>query len=197
MFSNVEQYINTGKSLLQAQTTNFNALASNTLQSTEKLAALNLAALKASTQDIGNVLSQATAARDPQAFFSTLAAQWQPNAEKATSYARYLGEILMETQSAFSKAAETQIADVSRAATSLVDHVVAVAPAGSSDAAAFLKSIMGTANAVYEQVNKVAKQTTDAIQAQTATFSTQYVKPVQAAQNAATTTTASATDSAA
>jgi phasin family protein len=167
-------------------------MANSALESTEKLAALNLAALKASTQDIGNVLSQATSARDPQAFFNTLAAQWQPNAEKATSYARYVGEILTETQSAFSKVAETQIAEVSRAAAALVDQMAAAAPGGSSDAAAFLKSIMGTATAVYEQANKVAKQAGEAMQAQAATFSGQYVQPVRAAQNAASATTATA-----
>jgi phasin family protein len=192
MFSNVEQYINTGKSFLESQTTAFTTMANSALESTEKLAALNLAALKASTQDIGNVLSQATSARDPQAFFNTFAAQWQPNAEKATSYARYVGEILTETQSAFSKVAETQIAEVSRAAATLVDQMAAAAPGGSSDAAAFLKSIMGTANAVYEQANKVAKQAGEAMQAQAATFSSQYVQPVRAAQNAASAATTTA-----
>jgi phasin family protein len=190
MFSNAEQYMNTGKSLLESQTTAFNAMANSALQGTEKLAALNLAALKASTQDIGNVLSQATSVRDPQAFFNTLASQWQPNAEKATSYARYVGEILTETQSAFSKAAETQIAEVSRVAAALVDQMAAAAPGGSSDAAAFLKSIMGTANAVYEQVNKVAKQAGEAMQTQAANLSSQYVQPVRAAQSVTTAVTA-------
>jgi phasin family protein len=192
MFSNVEQYMNTGKSFLESQTTAFNTMANSALEGTEKLATLNLAALKASTQDIGNVLSQATSARDPQAFFNTLASQWQPNAEKATSYARYVGEILTETQAAFSKVAETQIAEVSRAAAALVDQIAAAAPGGSSDAAAFLKSIMGTANAVYEQVNKVAKQAGEAMQAQATTFSGQYIQPVRAAQNAASAATATA-----
>src|ERR1700712_5440043 len=170
MVPNVEQYMNSGKAFLESQTTAFKTLASTALESTEKVTTLNLAAMKASAADVGNVLTQATSARDPQAFFALMTAQFQPNAEKAASYARYLGEIFTETQSVFSKTAEAQVAEVSRAAAALVDQVAAASPAGSSDAMALVKSMMGTANAVYEQVNKVAKQTGEAIQAQTATF---------------------------
>ena len=183
MFPNVEQYLNSSKALMQSQASAFQTLAGSALESAEKVATLNLAAMKASAQDFGNVLTQATSARDPQAFFALVTAQFQPNNEKAASYARYLGEIFTETQQIFSKTAEAQVAEVSRAATAIVDQFAAAAPAGSSDAMALVKSMMGTANAVYEQVNKVAKQTGEAMQAQAANLSGQLVKPVQAAAN--------------
>lgn len=183
MFPNVEQYLNSSKALMQSQASAFQTLAGSALESAEKVATLNLAAMKASAQDFGNVLTQASAARDPQAFFALVTAQFQPNTEKAASYARYLGEIFSETQQIFSKTAEAQVAEVSRAATAIVDQLAAAAPAGSSDAVALVKSMMGTANAVYEQVNKVAKQTGEAMQAQAANMSGQFVKPVQAATN--------------
>lgn len=179
MFPNVEQYMNSSKAFFESQTAVFKTLANTALESTEKVTTLNLAAMKASAADAGNVLTQATAARDPQALFALLTSQFQPNAEKAASYARYLGEIVTETQSVFSKTAEAQVAEVSRAAAALVDQVAAASPAGSSDAMALVKSMMGTANAVYEQVNKVAKQTGEAIQAQTASFAGQYAQPLK------------------
>ena len=183
MFPNVEQYLNSSKALMQSQASAFQTLAGSALESAEKVATLNLAAMKASAQDFGNVLTQASTARDPQAFLALVTAQFQPNNEKAASYARYLGEIFTETQQIFSKTAEAQVAEVSRAATAIVDQFAAAAPAGSTDAMALVKSMMGTANAVYEQVNKVAKQTGEAMQAQAANLSGQLAKPVQAAAN--------------
>jgi phasin family protein len=196
MVPNVEQYMNSGKAFLESQANAFKTLASTALESTEKVATLNLAAMKASAADAGNVLTQATSARDPQAFFALITSQVQPNAEKTASYARYLGEIFAETQSVFAKTAEAQVAEVSRVAAALVDQVAANAPAGSSDAMALVKSMMGTANAVYEQVNKVAKQTGEAIQAQTATFASQYAKPLKSMQTAAATAANNTTEAA-
>jgi phasin family protein len=196
MLPNVEQYLNASKAFMQSQATAFNTLASSALESTEKVATLNMAAIKASAQDAGNVLTQATSARDPQEFFALVTSQFQPNGEKAASYARYLGEIITETQQVFAKTAEAQVAEVSRTATAIVDQFAAVSPAGSSDAMALVKSMMGNANAFYEQVNKVVKQTGEAMQAQAANLSGQIVKPVQAAANQAT-AAAGVTDTAA
>jgi phasin family protein len=196
MVPNVEQYMNSSKSFLESQTTAFKTLASTALESTEKVTTLNLAALKASAADAGNVLTQASSIRDPQALFALMNAQFQPNAEKAASYARYLGEIFAETQAVFSKAAEAQIAEVSRVAAALVDQAAAASPAGSSDAMALVKSMMGTANAVYEQVNKVAKQTGEAMQAQTANLAGQYTQPLKTMQTAAATAANSTTEAA-
>jgi phasin family protein len=196
MVPNVEQYMNSSKAFLESQANAFKTLASTALESTEKVTTLNLAAMKASAADAGNVLTQATSARDPQALFALITAQFQPNAEKAASYARYLGEILAESQSVFSKTAEAQVAEVSRVAAALVDQVAATAPAGSSDAMALVKSMMGNANAVYEQINKVAKQTGEAIQAQTAGLAGQYAQPLKAMQTAAPAAANSSTEAA-
>jgi phasin family protein len=195
MIPNVEQYMNSGKAFFESQANAFKTLASTALESTEKVATLNLAAMKASAADAGNMLTQATSARDPQAFFALVTTQLQPNGEKAASYARYLAEIFSETQSVFSKTAEAQVAEVSRVAAALFDQVAANSPAGSSDAMALVKSMMGTANAVYEQVNKVAKQTGEAIQAQTATLAGQYAQPLKSMQTAAATAAAPAANS--
>ena len=193
MLPNIEQYLNSSKAFFESQAIAFQTLASTAMESTEKVTTLNLAAMKASAADAGNVLTQATTARDPQALFALMMSQFQPNAEKAASYARYLGEIFAETQSVFSKTAEAQIAEVSRVAAGLVDQVAAASPAGSSDAMALVKSMMGTANAVYEQVNKVSKQTGEAIQAQTSTFAGQYAQPLKTMQMAAAAATPATT----
>ena len=190
MVPNIEQYMSSGKAFLESQTTAFATLATTALESAEKVATLNLAAFKASAADASNVLSQATNARDPQEFLVMITSQIQPNAEKAASYARYLGEIITDAQSVFSKAAEAQIAEISRAGAAMVDQLSASAPAGSSDAMAVVKSMMGTANAAYEHLNKTAKQTGEAIQAQTAGLSAQYGQSVKAVQTAAADTEA-------
>lgn len=179
MFPNFEQYSASGRALLDTQTTAVNALASNMLQGVERIANLNLAAAKASSEEFSANMTKLLSATNPQEFFGISAAQFQPNLEKASSYARYVSEIYSESQLAVAKAIETQVSEASRAAAAVLDQLSKNAPAGSEDAMALMKSMMGNGNAFYEQITKVVKQTTDTMQAQARNFAGSYVQPAQ------------------
>jgi phasin family protein len=192
MFFNFDQYSASSKALLDTHTTTVNALAGNLLQGVERIASLNLAAAKASSEEFSANLGKLLAAKDPQEFFGLSAAQFQPNLEKASSYTRHLSEICSESGVAIARAIETQVAEASRAAAAVVDQLSTNAPAGTDDAMAMVKSMMGNGNAFYEQVTKLVKQTTDAMQAQARNFAGSYVQPAQQAEKVVSIVTQSA-----
>ena len=83
---------------------------------------------------------------------------FQPGIDKATAYARSLYEVAAGTQSEISAALEAQIADFSKDVVVALDAALKSAPAGSEPAVAAVKSVIGTANSVYESIAKASKQ---------------------------------------
>ncbi len=174
MFSIPEQFSSATKANFETQLALYSSLASKTLESLEKIVALNLTAAKATLEESTATARQLLAAKDPQEFLSLSAAQAQPNAEKAVAYGRHLASITSGTQAEFSKAAETQIAEANRKVISLVEEVSKNAPAGSENAVAILKSAIGNASAGYEQFTKSTKQAVEVIEANLASAVNQF-----------------------
>ena len=83
---------------------------------------------------------------------------FQPSIDKATAYARSLYEVAAGTQSEMTAVLEAQIADFSKDVVVVLDAALKSAPSGSEPAVAAVKSVIGTANTVYESIAKAAKQ---------------------------------------
>jgi phasin family protein len=83
---------------------------------------------------------------------------FQPGIDKATAYARSLYEVAVGTQSEISAVLEAQIADYSKDVVVALDAALKSAPAGSESAVAAVKSVIGTANTMYESIAKASKQ---------------------------------------
>jgi len=83
---------------------------------------------------------------------------FQPGIDKATAYARSVYEVAAGTQSELSAVLEAQIADFSKDVVVALDAALKSAPAGSEPAVAAVKSVIGTANTVYENIAKASKQ---------------------------------------
>lgn len=164
MFPMSEQLSAATKSQIESQLALFNALTAKAFDSIEKVIELNVNATKASLDETSATAKQLLAAKDPQEFFSLTAAQAQPSAEKALAYSRHLASIASSTQAEFTKAAEAQIAENNRKVGALVEEIGKSAPAGSENAIAMFKSMMGSANAGYEQLSKTAKQAAETIE---------------------------------
>lgn len=164
MFPISEQLSAATKSQIESQLALFNALTAKAFDSIEKVIELNVNATKASLDETSATAKQLLAAKDPQEFFSLTAAQAQPSAEKALAYSRHLASIASSTQAEFTKAAEAQIAENNRKVGALVEEIGKSAPAGSENAVAMFKSMMGSANAGYEQLSKTAKQAAETIE---------------------------------
>lgn len=164
MFSNTQQFSNATKSLFEGQFAAFSALTGNVVESVEKVVALNLAAVKASSEESTAAAKQFLAAKDPQEFFSLVTVQATLNAEKVQSYGRQLAEIASNTKAELNKVVEAQIAEAKDKVTAMVSEVTKNAPAGSEQAVAILKSAIDNASAGYEQLSKTAKQANEAVE---------------------------------
>lgn len=182
MFNVPEQFSAATKANFESQLALLNALTTKAFESVEKVIELNVNAARASLEESSATARQLLAAKDAQEFFSLSAAQAQPSTEKAIAYGRHLAGIASSTQAEFAKAAETQIAEATRKVSALVDEVTKNAPAGSENAIAILKSMIGNANAGYEQLTKTAKQAVETIESNLANATTQFT---QAAEKAA------------
>lgn len=102
---------------------------------------------------------------------------FQPGIDKATTYARNLYEVAAGTQSEINAVLETQIADFSKDVVVALDAALKSAPAGSEPAVAAVKSVIGTANMVYENIAKASKQLAAMTEANLAAASQAGVAP--------------------
>lgn len=182
MFTVPEQFSAATKANFESQLAMINALTAKAFEGVEKVIQLNINAGRASLEESSATARQLLAAKDAQEFFSLTAAQAQPTAEKAVAYGRHLVGIASTTQAEFAKATESQIAEATRKVSTLVDEVTKNAPAGSENAIAILKSMIGNASAGYEQLTKNAKQAVETIEANVANATSQFA---QAAEKAA------------
>lgn len=149
-----EQFIATQKANLET----LFGLTSKAFEGVEKLAELNLQALRSNLAESQAFAQRALSAKDAQELLALQASYAQPMAEKLLSYGRHVYEITAGAQAEFARVAETHYDDQNRKMQSLVDNVAKNAPAGSETAVAVMKSAINAANTTYETVQKVTKQ---------------------------------------
>ena len=170
-------------------------LTSQVFEGADKLLQLNVAAARALLQDGHAHVKQSLDAQDPRELLALQSTSIQPLAEKATSYAQQVYQILTATQAEFVRAVEVQ-AEAQQARTEQVlDSFSRNAPAGSETAVAAVKSALNAQNAAYESARKAAKQVVDLAQSNIDAVTAAAVHTSQQAA-AATQRTSKATKSA-
>jgi phasin family protein len=157
----------------------------------EKLAELNVQAVKSSLAENQEILLKAFSAGEPHALFAQQASHAQPAIEKAQSYWRHVYEIISSTQAEFAVVAEAQLTQYQQDALAFVDSLAKKAPAGSEAAVAawktFITMASETANTTYEAAKKAAKQAVETTESNISTVASasskrtrQLVAPVEA-----------------
>ncbi|OWW22985.1 TIGR01841 family phasin [Noviherbaspirillum denitrificans] len=164
MFPIQDQISVATKANLEANFALYNTLTSKTLESVEKLINLNITAARTSLEESQAATRQILAAKDPQEFFSLVAAQAKPNLEKVVAYGGHLNSIANSAQAEFTKAAESQLAQFSRKVTELVEEAAQKTP-GADGVLSVFKNAVGNATSTYEQFTKSAKQAAEAVNA--------------------------------
>lgn len=182
MASYHEQFSAATKAYFEAQLVLFNTLTAKAFEGVEKVIELNLSAVKASLEESGSTAKQWLNVKDPQEFLSISAAYAKPNADKIASYGRHLAGIASGTQNELAKAAEAQIAETTRRVNTLIEEISKNTPAGSESAIALLKTVIGNANAGYEQLTKSAKQAMETLEANVNNATAQFTKEAEKAR---------------
>jgi phasin family protein len=154
MYQTPDRFIQLGKSSLEAAL----AVASITLQSTERLLDLNLKTAKEALDEGIRNAKALTAANNVQDVLALQSNAAQPGIDKAIAYSRGLYEVASQAQSELNKLVEARVAQVSEELIAALDNVAKVAPAGSEPAIAAFKSAMAMANSTYDTFAKTARQ---------------------------------------
>lgn len=149
-----EQFSALGKAQLDAAL-RFAAVAA---ESAEKLVDLQLKTARTAFSDGAKNVKSLSEVKDVAELPAWTSASIQPGVEKATAYARSLYDLASGAQSEISALLEGQIAEFNKQATAALEAAVKAAPAGSEALMPSLKSVIGTANSVYESIAKAGKQ---------------------------------------
>ena len=161
MYATPDQFVALQKAALES----FQAAAAKSLEGARKLADLNLAALHSTLEESAGQFRAAFDAKDPKAFANLAAASAQPNAEKATAYAKQVYEIASDVGGEIARLVEKQLADGNRQMFAAIDAMSKNAPAGSEGVVTFMKSAVSAANSAYDQVQKATRQAVDLAEA--------------------------------
>ena len=128
----------------------------------ERLAELNVQAVKATLAENREFAVKALSAQELQDMFSQQSILAQPAGERVRSYWRHVYEILSSTQAEFAGLAEAKSRQFQSDAHAFIDGLTKNAPAGSEAVVAawktFITNASETANTAYETAAQAARQ---------------------------------------
>ncbi|KDP87680.1 hypothetical protein CF70_035045 [Cupriavidus sp. SK-3] len=136
----------------------FLGLATIAFEGIEKLAQLNLQAVKSSFAGNQGILSKTLSANNQQERVALPLELTQPIAEKAASYSRQVSEILSSIQGEFSTAAQAHLQQCQRDAQELFENLAKNAPTGSESALAAWQSALSTPALASDETAKKSKK---------------------------------------
>ncbi|WP_028214849.1 TIGR01841 family phasin [Paraburkholderia mimosarum] len=134
-------------------------LTTRVVEGIERLAELNLKAIRATLAETQQTALKALSVNDPQAWFALQGALVAQSAEKVQLYSRDLFKIVSAAQGEFAQLAQTQYEAYNRRVQTLIDDVARSAPAGSEAAVAGWKSAIGATHTLIETLQRASQQT--------------------------------------
>lgn len=154
MINTPEQFVEMHKAALET----FQAIALKSVEGFEKLAELNIQAVKATLTEGSDHLKSTLNLKDAKSLGDLASAGMQPAVDKISAYARHVYEIQSETGAEIAKILEKQFNEGNKQFSAAVEEMTKNAPAGSEGVVTLVKSAVSAANNAYDQVNKAAKQ---------------------------------------
>ena len=143
----------------------------------EQLTALNLRVVKTRLDEAAETSLAALSVKDPQSLLALQVGLLQPAAEKAAAYGRQAYDIVAATHSEIGEITKDSAAHAQKAFATSFDLAVKNAPAGTENAAAFVKSAVAAANSAYDTVQKAVKQVADVAEANVEAVPATATKP--------------------
>lgn len=172
-----EQFAAAGQASLEAMM----SLANSAIARAERLAELNLNTVRSVLEDSVATTRKLAEAKDPQQLAKLQGELTKPMLDKAVAYARSVQEIATEGQQEVSNLFEKQIADLNKRFHDMLEQAAKQAPAGSEGVFEAVRSAMNTANSLYDNASKAARQAAEVAEANMAAATEATVKAVSAA----------------
>lgn len=142
----------------------FFGLTQKAFEGVEKIVELNMAATKATLEEVAENAEAALSAKDAQEFLALQANMMKPLAEKTAAYSRQMYEISADSATELGKVLEAQTTEAQKKMKTLVEDMGKNAPAGSEAGVAMVKNMVASANTAFESMQKAAKQASDMAQ---------------------------------
>lgn len=149
-----EQLVTAQKAGLES----FFGFATKAFESIEKLAELNLQAVKSTLSENQELLTKSLSVRQPHELFAFQAGLAQPAVAKAASYGREVWEVVLNAQGAFSAVTAAQVQQYQRDAQVMVENFAKTMPAGTETIMTAWKSAISAGSETNETAKKSAKQ---------------------------------------
>lgn len=181
MATTVTEFVELQKSQLDA----WSALGQTMFNAAEKMANLNIAAVKAALQDATESSHSLLGARDVQEFIALANGAAQPTVEKVVGYTRNAYGIASGAGSELTKIFEAQLSEGNRRIAEFIDFAAKNAPTGAEPAVSFIKSAVATANTAFDTATKTARQATDWAESNLAAAASATLNAAAAANDAA------------
>ncbi|MFM0238371.1 TIGR01841 family phasin [Paraburkholderia phytofirmans] len=140
----------------------FFGLTGKIFEGAEKLAALNLQAVRSTLAEAQENMTKAPGTTDPLQWFALQSALTGPFAEKSLSYGRQVFDIASTTQAELTQFAQAQYERHNARVQSFVEEAAKTAPAGSEAAIAAWKSAISATSTLYETLQKTGQQAVQA-----------------------------------
>lgn len=173
-FQTPEQFAALGQANLET----LMSLAQGAMARAERLAELNLNTVRSVLEDSVATTRKLAELKDPQQLASLQGELTKPLIDKAVAYARSVQEIATEGQHEVTGLFEKQIAEVNKRFNDMLEQAAKQAPAGSEGVFQAVKSAMSTANSLYENASKAARQAAEVAEANLSAATEATVKAV-------------------
>lgn len=142
----------------QAAADSLLSIVATSLTNAERLAALNLNAVRAFLTDAAANVGALTAVKDTQDLVALQNALVKPAVEKSVAYSRSVYEILSDSANDLAQIAEGQAEEIKKNLSVTIEHSLRYVPAGSEPVVAAVKSALAQADSAYETLAQSSKQ---------------------------------------
>jgi phasin family protein len=174
MMKTNEQFTAANKAAVESMMT----VTNNSLNSIERLAALNLNTARAFFADSAASMGAFFAVKNVEGLVSLQKSLAKPAVEKAVAYSRSVYEIISESSNGLTQMVEGQTAEIKKNVTAAIEKSLKSAPAGTEPVVAAVKTAMAQADSAFEAVTKQAKQAKATIEANVASANAAAMKLV-------------------
>lgn len=134
------------------------ALMRSTLDNIEKLATLNLSAMRESLQAGAENASTLLEAKDPKQALAVQASIAEPGLERTRSYYHNLYELVLNMQKDITNVMESHYKSLSENAESAIEETKSKMPAGGDVFATAMKSMLQASSQAFDRMNFMAQQ---------------------------------------
>ena len=157
--------------------------AGQAFESVEKLAALNLQAVKTTLAEGAEFSASFLSARTPEEALNLVTTALQAAPQKAVAYSRQVAEILSASVEVQRAAAEAQASEAQTKFVEALNATLKHAP-GSEHTLALVQSAVDASNKAREELTAATQQVSDALAANVATLTETTTKPTPRATRA-------------